>query len=218
MDTQQPRRGLHSPERRDAGGSADALVPSSPNPHGFTDVFVPCSHAACPNTDIQQPERRLHLDEQREAHSLTDNLVPARHTRSVGSKKVLSRRRHWREDQLECLRRRAKAKLIRSCGVQYEEEQGRGGIASFSIKGVPVFLMLLVNSVFSFAFSLWFFVELDMLCMISIFINTIKCFPATGAWVFSLSARDPMGFPMSSTLFSVAKEHPRFYLLLLGSF
>ena len=78
------------------------------------------------------PARGLHLEEQRKAHGLTDKLVPPRYTRSVSSKEVMSRRRHWREEQLDCLHRRAKAKLVRSPGERYEEEQGCGGVACFS--------------------------------------------------------------------------------------
>ena len=69
---------------------------------------------------------------------------------------MLSRRRHWREEQLECLRRRGKTKLVRGTGGLYKEEQGSGGIAFFSVIGSPIHLMMLVHSVFSFASSLWF--------------------------------------------------------------
>ena len=83
--------------------------------------------------------------------------MSARYTRSVSNKEMLSRRRHWREDQLDCLRRRVKAKLVRSPGGRYEEEDGSGGVACFSLIGSPIHLMLLVYSVvFSFASSLWF--------------------------------------------------------------
>ena len=60
--------------------------------------------AACLKKDIQQPGRGLHVDERREARGLTDELAPSRFTRSAGIKEVLSRQRHWREEQLECLR------------------------------------------------------------------------------------------------------------------
>ena len=63
-------------EQRDTGGPADALVPNRPDAYGFTDVLMPCSHAACPNMVIQQPGRGLHLDERREAHGLTDVMMP----------------------------------------------------------------------------------------------------------------------------------------------
>ena len=79
-DFQQPGRGLHSYEERDA--------------HGSPDVLASCSPAVSLNTDIQRPGRGLHLYEQRVAHGSTVKSVPTRHTRSVGSKVVLSRRRH----------------------------------------------------------------------------------------------------------------------------
>ena len=100
-------------------------------------MLVPCTHAACPNTDIQRPGRGLRADDWSEAHGLTDNLAATRYTRSVGRKEVLSRR-HWREEKLECLRRRAKAKLVRRPGGEYEGEEGDGGIACFSLIGIPI--------------------------------------------------------------------------------
>ena len=136
VDIQQPRRGLHLCECRDVGGTADALVPSRPNAYCLMDVLASCSPAVRSDTDIQQPSRWLHLYEQRDVHSLTERLVPTRFTRSAGSKVVLSRQRHWREEQLECLRRRAKAKLDSSPSGRYEDEQGSGGVAFFRLIGV----------------------------------------------------------------------------------
>ena len=74
----------------------------------------------------------------------------------IGIKVVLSRWRLWRQEQLECLRRRATAELVRSPDGRYEEEQGSGGVTCFSLIGSPVYLMLLVHILFSFRSSLWF--------------------------------------------------------------
>ena len=65
-------------------------------------------------------ERATLIQVYKQAHDLTDKLEPTRYTRSVSSKKVLSRWRHLREEQPECLRRQTKEKLVRSPGGRYE--------------------------------------------------------------------------------------------------
>ena len=79
--------------------------------------------------------------------------VPVRCTKSVGNKELRSMRRRWRKEQLECLHRRAKARLVRGENGRYEEKQGSGGISCLRRKGSPVCMMLLVHGVYTFAFS-----------------------------------------------------------------
>ena len=109
-------------------------------------VLKMCWHFPVLHTHIQQLESGLHLYEQREAHGLTDKLLSTRYTRSVSSKVVLSRQRHWREEQLEYLRRRAKAELVRSPGGRYDEELDSVGVACFSLIGGPILLADAFNS------------------------------------------------------------------------
>ena len=71
-------------------------------------------------------------------------------------------------------------------------------------------MTLSVYGEFSFADPYGFCVEIDILCMISILGMATEIFPAPGAWVVLLSAKDNFGFPTGSTVFSVAKAHHRF--------
>ena len=90
--------------------------------------------------------------------------MPVRGTKSVGNKEVESKRRRWREEQLDGLPRSAKARIVRKGVGRYEEEQGNGSAACCSMIGWPLCMMLLDHCVLSFAFPLWFLEELDILC------------------------------------------------------
>ena len=104
----------------------------------------------------------------RDACGVQRRWEPVRGTKSVGYKEVKSKRRRWREEQLDGLNRRAKARIVRKKDGRYEEKQGNAGVICFSIIEWPVCTMLFVHGVFSFAFPCGFCVELDILCMISV--------------------------------------------------
>ena len=63
--------------------------------------------------------------------------------------------------------------------MRYDEKQGSDGVASVGLIGIPIHLLFLVHSVFCFC------VEVDMLCVISVLVNTIKCFPGTDGLMFT---------------------------------
>ena len=78
-------------------------------------------------------------------------------TKSVGSKELKSKRRRWREKQLEGLHGRAKDRIVRKGDGRYvEEEHDNGRAACFNMIWWPVCMMLLVHRVVSFSFCLWF--------------------------------------------------------------
>ena len=87
-----------------------------------------------------------------------------------------------------------------ACGTQVRLEHDRGS----------VFLIDLVHAVFQSHFPCGLCVELDILCMRCVLEMIIKFFPAPGACIILLLANDHFEFPTVSTIFLVAKVHPRF--------
>ena len=76
-------------------------------------------------------EQPYKINERRDAQGIKRWRALVRCTKSVGSKEARLKWRSRREEQRECLHRKAETILVRTESGQYEEKQGSGGAVCF---------------------------------------------------------------------------------------